>query len=142
MSLLNYWEVLLAFATLGSGIAIGRKSRGILNKKDNAVAEQELIKIKKEDVSLSQMIQETYQRLNKDVFTRLEHLEISNTDLTNKYNEILTRNGVLEEKSDAYEKKYEKLKLDYVKLKLDYDKVHTESKQLREEIDILKNNVL
>ena len=31
--------------------------------------------------------------------------------------------------------------MDYAKLKIDYDKVHKESKQLREEIDILKSNI-
>ena len=139
MNLLNYWEVLLAFVTLGSGIAIGRKSRGIQEKKDSAIAEQEQIKIKKEDVSLSQMIQETYQRLNKDVFIRLEGLEKSNTDLIKKYGEILLRNGILEERSEAYGIKYETLKKNYDKLKLDYDKVHKENKEIRVELDELKN---
>jgi chromosome segregation ATPase len=121
---------------------VGRESKKIDNKKNSAIAAQEEIKIKKEDVSLSIMIQESWEKLNKNVFSRLDYLEKANKDLTDKYDEILLRNGVLEEKAEAYEKKYETLKKDYVKLKVDYDKVHKESKQLREEIDILKNNVL
>ena len=136
-----FWKEALYLVGLFLTYIVGRKSKNIEDKKNSAIADQEQIKTKQEDVSLSQMIQETYQRLNKDIFSRLEGLEQSNKDLTEKYNDILLRNGVLEEKSEAYEKKYEKLKMDYAKLKIDYDKVHKESKQLREEIDILKNNI-
>lgn len=156
MQIIEYWKELSLLITLIYGIVTGRKLKKatadkeeaiaeqekIKIRKEDALAEQEKIKIKKEDVALSIMIQETYQKLNKDVFIRLDYLEKANKDLLCKYDEILLRNGILEEKSEAYEKKYEKLKTDYAKLKLDYDKVHKESKQLREELDILKNNVL
>ena len=141
MNFIEYWKEFLVFAGLNSTYIAGRESKKKKKKKDTAIAEQEQIKVKKEDVSLSILIQESWEKLNKNVFIRLEYLEKSNEDLTNKYNDILLRNGVLEEKSEAYEKKYEKLKMDYAKLKIDYDKVHKESKQLREEIDILKNNI-
>ena len=142
MNLIEYWKEFIALLAIVTAYVGGRETKKIQNKKDSAIAEQEEIKIKKEDVSLSQMIQTTYQKLNKDVFERLEHLEHSNRDLMDKYNEILLRNGILEEKAEAYEQKYEKLKRDYVKLKIDYDKVHKESKRLSEEINILKNNAL
>lgn len=142
MNLIEYWKEFIALVAIVTAYVGGRETKRIDNKKNSAIAEQEEIKIKKEDVSLSQMIQSTYQKLNSDVFARLEYLEKSNEDLTHKYNDILLRNGILEEKAEAYEKKYETLKKDYVKLKIDYDKVHKESKQLREEINILKNNVL
>lgn len=142
MNFIEYWREFVVAVGLISAYFGGRKSKVIQERKDNALATQEEIKIKKEDVSLSQMIQETYQRLNKDVFTRLEGLEKSNDDLTKKYDEILLRNGILEEKSEAYEKKYETLKKDYVKLKLDYDKVHKENKEIRVELDELKNSAI
>lgn len=142
MNFIEYWKEFLYLVGLLVTYVAGRETKKIDNKKNSAIAEQEQIKVKKEDVSLSIMIQDAYQRLNKDVFSRLDDLEKSNLDLTKKYNEILLRNAVLEERSESYEKKYETLKKDYVKLKIDYDKVHKESKQLREEIDILKNNVL
>mgnify|MGYP003419719620 CR=1 FL=1 len=139
--MLEYYKEFIALLAIVVAYVGGRETKKIQNKKDSAIAEQEEIKIKKEDVSLSMMIQSTYQKLNKDVFLRLEFLEESNKDLTDKYNEILLRNGILEEKAESYEKKYEKLKTDYVKLKMDYDKVHRESKQLREEINLLKTNI-
>jgi len=142
MQIIEYWKEFMVLVGLISTYVVGRESKKIDNKKNSAIAEQEQIKVKKEDVALSILIQESWEKLNKNVFARLEYLERANKDLTDKYDEILLRNGVLEEKSEAYEKKYETLKKDYVKLKIDYDKVHKESKQLREEIDILKNNVL
>ena len=141
MILLEYFKDVLLVIALVYGAITGRKLKKATADKEEAIAAQEKVKIKKEDVSLSQMIQETYQRLNKDVFERLDFLEKANEDLTNKYNDILLRNAILEERSEGYEKKYEKLKTDYAKLKIDYDKVHKESKQLREEIDILKSNI-
>lgn len=142
MQIIEYWKEFMVLVGLISTYVVGRESKKIDNKKNSAIAEQEQIKVKKEDVALSILIQESWEKLNKNVFARLEYLERANKDLTDKYDEILLRNGVLEEKSEAYEKKYETLKKDYIKLKIDYDKVHKESKQLREEIDILKNNVL
>lgn len=142
MQIIEYWKEFMVLVGLISTYVVGRESKKIDNKKNSAIAQQEEIKIKKEDASLSIMIQESWEKLNKNVFARLDYLEKANKDLVDKYDEILLRNGILEEKSEAYEKKYETLKKDYVKLKVDYDKVHKESKQLREEIDILKNNVL
>ncbi len=135
MTFIEYWKELLAAAAIVSAYVGGRESKKIANKKDHAIAEQEIIKVKKEDVSLSILIQESWEKLNKNVFARLEYLEKANKDLADKYDEILLRNGILEEKAEAYEKKYETLKKDYNKLKVDYDK---ETKQLREEIEILK----
>lgn len=142
MQIIEYWKEFMVLVGLISTYVVGRESKKIDNKKNSAIAEQEQIKVKKEDVALSILIQDSWEKLNKNVFIRLEYLEKSNEDLTHKYNDILLRNAVLEERSESYEKKYETLKKDYVKLKVDYDKVHKESKQLREEIDILKNNVL
>lgn len=135
MTFIEYWKEFLAVAAIVSAYVGGRESKKIANKKDDAIAEQEIIKVKKEDVSLSILIQESWEKLNKNVFARLEYLEKANKDLVDKYDEILLRNGILEEKAEAYEKKYETLKKDYNKLKVDYDK---ETKQLREEIEILK----
>lgn len=155
MVLIEYFKDALLIVSLVYAAITGRKLKKatadkeeaiaaqekIKIRREDALAEQELIKIKKEDVALSILIQESWEKLNKNVFVRLDYLEKANEDLTSKYNEILLRNAVLEERSDGYEKKYEKLKMDYAKLKIDYDKVHKESKQLREEIDILKSNI-
>ena len=135
MTFIEYWKELLAAAAIVSAYVGGRESKKIANKKDDAIAEQEIIKVKKEDVSLSILIQESWEKLNKNVFARLEYLEKANKDLADKYDEILLRNGILEEKAEKKKKKYETLKKDYNKLKVDYDK---ETKQLREEIEILK----
>jgi formate dehydrogenase maturation protein FdhE len=138
-NLLEWWR---EFWICGLGvyaIISNRREKKANAAKDEAIAAQEKIKVQKEDVLLSQLIQETYQRLNKDVFERLNSLEKSNDDLLKKYNDILLRNGILEEKAEAYEQKYETLKRDYGKLKLDYDKVHKENKEIRKELDELKN---
>ncbi len=139
-NLIEHWRELSLFLISVYGIFTTRKLNKATADKEEAIAAQEKIKIKKEDVQLSQLIQETYQRLNKDVFQRLEDLEKSNKDLTTKYNEILLRNGILEERAEAYEQKYETLKRDYTQLKLNYDKVHHENKEIRKELEELKNN--
>jgi len=128
VNLLEWWKEASLLATFIWAVISNRK----LNK----------IKEKKEDVSLSQMIQETYQRLNKDVFQRLDDLEKSNKDLTDKYNEMLLRNAILEERAESYEKKYVTLEKDYTKLKSDHDKLHKENKEIRKELDELKNNTV
>jgi hypothetical protein len=152
MNLLQYWEFFLALITLGSGVAIGRKSRTIQNKKDSAIALQEEIKIKKEETELSSMIQDVYKKMIDDFSKRLEEVEKSNlyltkkygeveksnSDLTKKYGEILLRNAILEERADTYEQKYEGLKKDYTRLKLDYDKIHKENKEIIKELEELK----
>lgn len=138
-NILQYWEQFIYVAGLAIAFFGGKKARVNKDKTDEAIAAQEKIKVQKEDVALSQMIQETYQRLNKDVFERLSSLEKSNADLLKKYNDILLRNGILEEKAEAYELKYETLKKDYEKLKSDYGKVHKENQEIRKELDELKN---
>lgn len=129
----------LLVATTIWGLIERRRSNRANAEKDEAIASQEKIKVQKEDVALSQMIQETYQRLNKDVFQRLEYLEKSNEDLKSKYDEMLLKNAILVERAESYEKKYLILEKDYGKLKLDYDKVHKENKEIRKELDELKN---
>ena len=53
MNFIEYWKEFLVFAGLISTYIAGRESKKIQNKKDTAIAEQEQIKVKKEDVSLS-----------------------------------------------------------------------------------------
>ncbi|HSE99890.1 MAG TPA: hypothetical protein VLA48_03255 [Nitrososphaeraceae archaeon] len=140
MNIIQYWEGIVTLLGLGGGYWMGRKSRATQNKKEDAIAEQEQVKIKKEDVTLSQMIQETYQRLNRDFLIRLEELEKSNKDLTSKYNEILLRNAVLEERAETYESKYRVLEKQHTKLKADHDKLHAENREIRKELDELKED--
>ena len=92
MQIIEYWKELSLLITLVYGVITGRKLKKatadkeealaaqekIKIRREDALAEQEKIKVKKEDVSLSNMIQETYQRLNKDVFSRLDQLEKAN----------------------------------------------------------------
>jgi phage-related minor tail protein len=156
MNFIEYWREFVVAVGLISAYFGGRKSKGIQERKDNALAAQEEIKIKKEETELSSMIQDVYKKMIDDFSKRLEEVEKSNLyltkkygeveksnlDLTQKYGEILLRNAILEERADTYEQKYEGLKLDYTRLKLDYDKIHKENKEIIKELDELKNNAL
>jgi chromosome segregation ATPase len=135
VQVIEYWkEFLLSLGALYVIIAERRLKKASADKEE-AIAEQEKIKIKKEDTSLSSMV---YQRLNKDIFSRLEDLENSNEDLTKKYNEMLLRNAILEERAETYEQKYKTLEKDHNKLKSDHDKLNKENKEIRKELDELK----
>lgn len=139
-SLLEYWKEFSLFITFVWGAIATKRLNKATADKEEALASQERIKVQKEDVALSQMIQETYQRLNKDVFQRLDDLEKSNLDLTKKYSEILLKNAILVERAESYEKKYLALENDYTKLKSDYKKLGLENKEIRKELDELKNS--
>jgi wobble nucleotide-excising tRNase len=133
MSILEWWrETLLGLGTLYV-IITERRLKKAQADTEVAKAAQEQIKVKQEEVSLSLMVQEVYQKLNKDVLERIDELE-------KKYEDILLKNGVLEEKANDYEQKYETLKRENVKLKLDYNKVHAENKEIRKELDQLRNS--
>ncbi len=138
-NLLQYWEFFLGLLTFGSGLLIGNKRRKIQDKKEEAIAEQEEIKIKKEEVELSGLIKGVYEGIISTISTRLEILEKANNDLTKKYDEILLRNGILEERAETYEKKYKALEKDHIKLKADYQKIQVELEELKNDKDT-KNN--
>jgi len=138
-NLIEHWKEAWICILGVYAIIAERRIKRANTDKEEAIAAQEKIKVQKEDVSLSLMIQDAYQRLNKDVFQRLDDLEKSNKDLTAKYNEMLLRNAVLEERAESYEKKYTTLEKDYIKLKSDHDKLHKENKEIRKELDELKN---
>ena len=74
MNFIEYWKEFLVFAGLISTYIAGRESKKIQNKKDTAIAEQEQIKVKKEDVSLSILIQESWEKLNKNVFISIKNI--------------------------------------------------------------------
>lgn len=133
MSFLEHWKYLW-FCLVGVyAIIAERRIKRANTAKEEAIAAQEKIKVQKEDVLLSQLIQETYQRLNKDVFQRLEELE-------KNYNEILLKNAILVERAENYEKKYNTLEKQHIKLKADHDKLHQENKEIRKELDELKED--
>lgn len=134
-NLLQYWEFFLGLLTFGSGLLIGNKRRKIQDKKEEAIAEQEEIKIKKEEVELSGLIKGVYEGIISTISARLEILEKANTDLTKKYDEILLRNGILEERAETYEKKYKALEKDHIKLKADYQKIQVELEELKNDKD-------
>ncbi len=138
-NLLQYWEFFLGLLTFGSGLLIGNKRRKIQDKKEEAIAEQEEIKIKKEEVELSGLIKGVYEGIISTISTRLEILEKANNDLTKKYDEILLRNGILEERAETYEKKYKALEKDHIKLNTDYQKIQVELEELKNDKDT-KNN--
>lgn len=140
MNVLQYLESGLTFLGLVGGYLIGRKTRNIQNRKDEAIAEQEQVKIKKEEVVLSGLIQEVYKKMIDDFSKRLGELEKSNADLTKKYDDILLRNAILEERAETYEEKYKNLEKEHIKLKSDNDKLHAENKKIRKELDILKED--
>lgn len=133
MSILDWWREVVISGGAIYVIITERRLKKAQTDKEIAQAAQEQIKVKQEEVSLSLMVQEVYQKLNKDVLERIDELE-------KKYEDILLKNGVLEEKANDYEQKYETLKRENVKLKLDYNKVHAENKEIRKELDELRNN--
>jgi chromosome segregation ATPase len=139
MLLQEHWKELGTLVVAIIAYLGGRKSKKIQDKKESAIAEQEQIKIKKEEVGLTIMIQDVYRKGVEDFAKRLQNLEESNKDLTNKYGEILLRNAILEERAETYEQKYKGLEKDYIKLKSDHDKIHKENKEIRKELDQLKN---
>jgi chromosome segregation ATPase len=133
MSILDWWREVVISGGAIYVIITERRLKKAQADTEVAKAAQEQIKVKQEEVSLSLMVQEVYQKLNKDVLERIDELE-------KKYEDILLKNGVLEEKANDYEQKYETLKRENVKLKLDYNKVHAENKEIRKELDELRNN--
>ena len=90
MNFIEYWKEFLVFAGLISTYIAGRESKKIQNKKDTAIAEQEQIKVKKEDVSLSILIQESWEKLNKNV--ELSEIYESLSNLFNENGSILRGN--------------------------------------------------
>jgi hypothetical protein len=126
-------DILLVIA-----LFLGLRATVIKNKKDGAIAAQEEVKIKTEEANLTVIVQSVYQGLIGEFKERLQKVESTNLDLTAKYNDILLRNSVLEERSESYEVKYNSIEKDYLKIKTDYDKILKENKELRKEINILK----
>lgn len=128
------------------GIAIGtwflgRKFQKALDRKESAIARQEEIKIIKEEISVTTLIENLYKSSIVEFTQRIDKLEEKNLDLEKKYGEMLLRNAILEERAETYEEKYNILEKEHNKLKVDYEKIHEENKEMRKEIDELKKAV-
>ena len=133
--LLEHWDKVIAvLSLLGIGkLFLDKRTKNATIKKDEALADQESVKVKQAEVDLTASMQGVYKTLIGDFQKRLEEQGESILDLTKKYGEILLRNGILEERADTREKQYATLEREHNKLKADYKKIHEENKEIREE---------
>ena len=135
------WKIIIELLVLlGVGkIFIDKRIKNAGIKKEEAIAEQELIKAKMGEIALTASIQNVYKTAVVDIEQRLTKQGQEILDLTQKYGEILLRNGLLEEMSETRERQYAILEKDHIKLKSDYKKLQEEHKEIRKELDKIKN---
>ena len=135
------WKIIIELLVLlGVGkIFIDKRIKNAGIKKEEAIAEQELIKAKRGEIDLTASIQNVYKTAVVDIEQRLTKQGQEILDLTQKYGEILLRNGLLEEMAETRERQYAILEKDHIKLKSDYKKLQEEHKEIRKELDKIKN---
>lgn len=130
----NWDKVVAVLSLLGvGGLFLNKRTKNANIKKDEALADQESIKVKQADINLTASIQDVYKTMVSDFQKKLTEQGEAILDLTQKYGEILLRNGILEERAEAREKQYASLEKEHTKLKADYKKLHEENKEIREE---------
>lgn len=133
--IISHWkEIISVLSFIGVGkLFVDSRIKKANIKKEEAVADQESIKVKQADIDLTASIQDVYKTMVTDFQKKLIEQGEAISDLNQKYGEILLRNGILEERAEAREKQYATLEREYTKLKADYKKLHEENKEIREE---------
>ncbi len=133
--IISHWkEIISVLSFIGVGkLFVDSRIKKANIKKEEAVADQESIKVKQADVDLTASIQDVYKTMVLDFQKKLTEQGEAISDLTRKYGEILLRNGVLEERAEARDKQDATRERDDTKLKADYKKLHEENKEIREE---------
>ena len=133
--IISHWkEIISVLSFIGVGkLFVDSRIKKANIKKEEAVADQETIKVKQADIDLTASIQDVYKTMVLDFKKTLTEQGEAILDLNQKYGEILLRNGILEERAEAREKQYASLEREYTKLKADYKKLHEENKEIREE---------
>lgn len=139
--------ILIIVGTL-IGLVTERKLRKSNEKKEEAIAEQERVRVKQDEANLSQTIEGIYANYVKHdkertsaLELRLASLEKKNAKLELQYVEIQLRNAVLEERAETREKQYFVLEQEHIKLKSDYAKLFKEHKEIRKELEDVKKGM-
>ena len=138
--IIEHWkDIISILALLGvTTIFVDKRLKKANLKKEEAIADQETIKVKQADIDLTASIQEIYRTMVSDFQKKLTDQGEAILDLNQKYGEILLRNGILEERAELREKQYATLEKEHIKLKADYKKLHEENKEIRKELDEMK----
>ena len=141
--LFTHWkEILSVLSFIGVGkLFVDSRIKKANIKKEEAVADQESIKVKQADIDLTASIQDVYKTMVSDFQKKLTEQGNAISDLSEKYSEILLRNGILEERAKVREKQYIILEREHIKLKADYKKLHEENKEIRKELEDIKRTV-